>query len=200
MISGISVSAGVVTVVLSAPSGIAAGDLITVAGASPSKYNGVNFAVRTSIDNGTTLTYVDETAKGAKPGTTGRIELGACGADCGGVDALTGLADSPAFNAIPRSAASNPIVRMVCSVSLQLESVRGDVVTIKVKTASPTGHAVAAANCPWSVGPLPSWIRLQNPALGEGLGPGTVTLQLLPTAALEQAMVEIGGAFIPVHQ
>jgi hypothetical protein len=63
----------------------------------------------------------------------------------------------------------------------------------------------SAANCPWSVGPLPTWITLnavqsqdQEQKVGP-LGNGSVTLHLAPAAnGLAPYTVYIGGAPVTI--
>jgi hypothetical protein len=63
----------------------------------------------------------------------------------------------------------------------------------------------STAHCPWSVGPLPTWITLesvkskgQNQKVGP-LGNGTVTLHLAPAANdLAPYTVYIGGAPVTI--
>jgi hypothetical protein len=55
-ISSISCSGNTVTVVFAAPTGIVAGEVITVAGVTPSSFNGT-FTVTSSVSGGTTITY-----------------------------------------------------------------------------------------------------------------------------------------------
>ncbi len=48
------------------------------------------------------------------------------------------------------------------------------------------------ANCPWSVGTLPSWITLTSPS--SGVGPGTVTYQVAPSSMIVSAS-DLSGSF-----
>ncbi len=64
---------------------------------------------------------------------------------------------------------------------------------------SVTVSVTAPANCPWSVGQLPSWITVTGAS--SGTGPGSVTLSVAPNAGVDQsASITIGGAAFLVEQ
>ncbi len=209
IISSISTSGNIVTVVLSKASGITAGEDIAVAGVaiagvSQKAFDGGKFEVLTSSGNGTTLQYaVKDDAKlpPSGPVTGGTVETAVCEPKCRGVAALTALGASSAFNAIPQSYASMPSADMVCTVSAKIVSTLNDLIKIDVETASQAKDPGGAANCPWSIGPLPSWIKLRSPTQGQGIGPCTVILSVLSVTPLRQhATIEIGGAFVTITE
>jgi hypothetical protein len=64
---------------------------------------------------------------------------------------------------------------------------------------SVTVSVVTAANCPWSVGQLPSWITAVGAS--SGTGPGSVTLNVAPNAGGDQsASIAIGGTPFEIEQ
>lgn len=109
----------------------------------------------------------------------------------GGLTAMARLGATPQFSAAPHS----------CSVTLSPTSstVENDQISDLTVRVSSTAH------CPWSVGPLPTWITLesvkskgQNQKVGP-LGNGTVTLHLAPAAnGLAPYTVYIGGAPVTI--
>ena len=62
-----------------------------------------------------------------------------------------------------------------------------------------TLNITTAANCPWSVGQLPSWITVAGASAG--VGPGTVTLNVAPNSGADLfASITIGGTSFLVEQ
>jgi hypothetical protein len=107
----------------------------------------------------------------------------------GGLLMMAALGSTPQFNATPQS----------CSVTVSPTSS-----TVENNQISDlTINVSSTAYCPWSVGPLPTWITLnavhsqdQDQKVGP-LGDGAVTLHLAPAAnGLEPYTVYIGG--VPV--